>query len=272
MRLRLLFACLAFSFVALLQAQDLHFRDRELPCLDKQLSIVVHLVQDQDGVTGISDEQLDNQLEFVNRMFSPICLSFEFCEVREIENFQYNTVDSMGVWDEIQVTYNVPGKINVYYVETLGFVTDLCGFGTFRGVFLRDSMGGILIQKQCVRPDAADLAHQIGHYFGLSNTFIGGELVARTDCETTGDSLCDTPADNFELTQPLQNYITFLPDTCRFTSSVLDPEGQYYCPDVGNVMSNYAQNDPTRPYIECRCGFTQGQLRKLAQNCEAALR
>ena len=270
MRLKLLFLLIAFATTSISVAQDLHFKDKALPCLDKKISIVVHLVKDQAGLTNITEAQLNTELQAANQMFSPICLSFDFCEIREIDNFQYNTVDSMGVWEEMQVTYNVPGKINVYYVESFQFVQDICGFGTHNGIFLEDNTGGIIIQKSCAVTGIQNFAHQLGHFFGLQNTFLGNELVARVDCETTGDSLCDTPADNYTLVDNPLLYVDFLTDTCRFTNTVLDNDGQYYCPDVGNIMSNYTLIDPVLPFIECRCGFTADQYRLIARNCLSA--
>jgi len=262
-----LFACLSTVNIT---AQDLHFRDKPLPCLNKKIGIVVHLVQNELGQTGIEDDELQQQLEFINQAFAPICLSFEFCEVREIENWQFDTVDSMAVWDELLISYNVPARINLYYTTSIAFVNDLCGFATQSAVLTPDTTAGIIIQKSCVMEGMADLAHQLGHYFGLSNTFEGNELVVRTDCEVTGDSLCDTPADNFLLGSAPSRYVDFFRDTCRYVNQEQDPEGQFYCPDVGNYMSNYAQNMAPLPFIDCRCGFTAGQYRKMAANCASA--
>ncbi len=262
--LLLFFACLSTVNIT---AQDLHFRDKPLPCVNKKLGIVVHLVQNQQGETNISEVQLAQQLAFINDAFAPICLSFEFCEVREIENWQFDTVDSMAVWDELLISYNVPSRINLYYTTSIAFAEDICGFATQGALLHPDTTAGIIIQKSCVVEGMADLAHQLGHWFGLNNTFEGDELVVRTDCEITGDSICDTPADNFIIDQPVQSYVDFFSDTCRYINQEQDREGQFYCPDVGNYMSNYALNQAPLFFIDCRCGFTADQYRRIAANC-----
>ena len=94
------------------------------------------------------------------------------------------------------------------------------------------------------------------------------ELVNGANCATTGDLICDTPADPFaqsalltatsaELELISQNQLdtSFFSSTCESLYEIRDPNGQYYQPDMGNIMSAYP----------CKCGFTQDQYRLMVE-------
>lgn len=84
--------------------------------------------------------------------------------------------------------------------------------------------------------NAQTLAHELGHNFGLYHTFstfghpITQELVNGANCDTTGDLVCDTPADPY----PQSSF-----DSCRYTGTATDANGDPYQPDVFNIMSYY---------------------------------
>jgi len=125
----------------------------------------------------------------------------------------------------------------------------------------------IFVERNCGDDLAAQVAHHMGHTFGLRNTYDQStiELVDGSNCSTTGDLLCDTPADPFGQTystpqeqllieQGLLDTTFFSPD-CEFVYEIKDPNGQYYQPDMGNIMSIYP----------CKCGFTQDQYRLMVE-------
>ena len=91
------------------------------------------------------------------------------------------------------------------------------------------------------------------------------ELVDGSNCATAGDLLCDTPADPFgqtnatpeELALIAQGLLVsaFYGPSCEFIYEIKDPNGEYYQPDMGNIMSAYP----------CKCGFTQDQYRLMVE-------
>lgn len=95
------------------------------------------------------------------------------------------------------------------------------------------------------------LTHEMGHYWGLEHTFAGPELANGSDCTTAGDAICDTPADPY-MGPPLDQYLT----DCIFTGMMQDPNGDWFDPDVGNIMSYYSG---------CRCHFSYQQYERMAQ-------
>lgn len=101
----------------------------------------------------------------------------------------------------------------------------------------------------------------MGHFFGLYNTYKGGgkELVDGSNCKTEGDKICDTPADPYIPYIRISKYI----QNCIFYRTLKDENGDYYQPDVGNVMSQY---------IYCYCGFSFEQYMKMAENYFKAMK
>jgi thioredoxin-related protein len=104
--------------------------------------------------------------------------------------------------------------------------------------------------------NSSTLAHELGHFFGLSHTHEGyddpqkREPIDRVDCHVKGDGLCDTPAD-FNL----QDRVSAIDPNCgcKIRLPQIEQEtGKTYQPMIENIMS-YAT-------AGCRIGFTDGQL------------
>jgi hypothetical protein len=245
----LFLSCLVFGAFA--QTQE------RLPCIDKKFSIIVHIVRDNTPAANITEAQILECVDTLNRKFAPICVSFEVCEFRYIDNTYYDTVKNKN-WEEMQVLYNEKNRINIYYVSDIKRPTaSPCGFAGL-GCITNLVSEGIVIKKKasCIGSNSKTLAHEMGHYFGLLHTFEGSgtELVNGSNCTTAGDLICDTPADPYVDGDDPANYVD---GTCKFISMLKDGNGDYYDPIVGNIMSYYPDN--------CECGFTHDQYMKMAK-------
>lgn len=220
----------------------------ELPCLERRFSIVAHIVLDSLGQPGISEGAIDGQVAALNGYFDDICVSFEVCEFRYIPNFQWDSLEAVGGyrWGEMLTANHRPYRINVFYVASVTDLGDATGFASLAGITNPDG-GGIAIQKSS---GSMTLTHEMGHFWGLEHTFAGPELVNGSDCATAGDAICDTPADPYSGPE-----IAYLTD-CIFTAMMQDSNGDWYDPDVGNIMSYYGG---------CRCHFTYQQYERMAQ-------
>lgn len=247
-----------------LSAQDLHTAQAPLPCINKNFTIVAHIVRDSFGLANIAEADILENVESLNNFFAPICASFEVCEFRYIDNFQYDVLeeDDNGDypdWAEMKIKYNQDRRINMYFIEA-SVGNPFCGFAALGGITVMQG-AGIVILKSCVGPQSKTITHEMGHFFGLSHTFEGAgtggsEAVDGSNCETAGDQVCDTPADPFIAGDELDEYVD-VNQGCRFISTKIDPiTGEYYVPDVGNIMSYYPNT--------CRCGFTHEQYIKMA--------
>lgn len=238
----LLFFATAFS-----QTMD------RLPCVDKKFSVVAHIFLDSLGAPGVTEAQINQAFADASSDFAPICISFEVCEFIYHPEFEYNVHNDDLQWDEMQVLYHQQNRINVFYVNSIEQPSGACGYAGL-GQIQELSSSGIVIEKTPSCCGQRTHSHELGHYFSLEHTFAGSgtELADGSNCATAGDGICDTPADPYVHPSPMANYV----NGCYFIYMGQDANGDYYDPIVGNIMSYYPK--------ECGCGFTHGQLKKMA--------
>jgi hypothetical protein len=227
----------------------------DLPCIDKKFSIVAHLVLDSLGSSGVTEAEINSGIALLNNAFKDICIFFEVCVFENIENFSYNTFNQDSSLNELISTYNKKNRINMYFVSQIIAPAGENGLATQNGITILDT-SAIIIRKG--NDIFSNMAHQMGHYFGLLNTFgeTTTELVDGSNCATTGDNLCDTPADPYLINETIASHIT----GCRFISTKKDAKGQYYQPHVANFMSNY---------VNCGCEYSRSQLKIMADTYNA---
>lgn len=230
----------------------------KLPCVDKEFSVVAHIFLDSLKQPNITEAQINSIYTKMNELFKPICISFKVCEFVYHPEFEYDDHTQKLEWAELQVLYNKPNRINVYYVNTIIEPRSACGFAGLGSIANLNS-NGIVIQKQgsCCGITSKTHAHEFGHYFNLFHTFEtsnGAEKVDGSNCSTAGDLVCDTPADPFVETDNVNFYVD---PNCHFISMKKDANGDYYDPITSNIMSYY-------PDV-CEGGFTHGQLMRMAK-------
>lgn len=236
-----------------LYAQSYRFQQESLPCLDKKFTIVAHIFKDSLGNPGADEDDIKQSVAGIIKYFEPICVSFEVCEFRYHDNWQHDVLEDPDTEiPQIKTKYHADRRINIYYVTDFTSDINACGLSDLPGI-TNATGSGIVIRKDCI--GAGTLAHEMGHFFGLPHTFEGNgaELVDGSNCDTAGDGICDTPADPYVPGDPKEQYVN---GDCVFISTKTDANGEYYNPDLGNIMSYYDCNT---------CGFTWGQLSKMAE-------
>ena len=226
-----------------INAQNLHTLEKELPCLNKTFSVNFHVTLDSLRETSWTVEAMEAQIDITNQYFSPICIKFELCNVDTLENWSWDSLSRDYRVDEINRLFYQENRINIYLVDRFDD-PNLCGFANL-GQIANENNAKIYIKGGC-------LPHEMGHLFGLLHTFEGSgvENVDGSNCDLVGDLICDTPADPYIEDSQIQ----WLGDNCEFIFTGTDINGEFYQPDVGNIMSYYG----------CDCGFTRGQYIKMA--------
>ncbi len=211
------------------------------------------------------DDVMDN-IEEANSVLSHANLFLDVCNLQGIPittSFQgvsnFPTTNNNLFADLVGSDYFVDNTLNIYYFNNLegggrGY-TKL--FGGTKDLILLSSF-------KATNTDFFPkvIAHEIGHYLGLWHTFetnFGNELVNGSNCNSAGDQMCDTPADNY-----VDNYnnasdfinCSFKCNPSPLNSCHLDANGDAYDPDETNLMS-YS--------LDCRTEFSPNQISFMQQ-------
>jgi hypothetical protein len=254
----LLIICLSFLVILNAQEKSFYYKDKNLPCLDKKFTIALHFIKDSLGKTFLIEDSLVSYINVVNKLFKPICVSFELCSIDTLAFYEFDYITNDKENLEMQKRFNKKFRINLYIVNRIKKnLPEFCGLATFKGINQMFS-GDIVVEKKCT--NGLFMAHIFGHYFGLQHTSLGegSELVNGSNCSTAGDKICDTPADPYDPYEQVLDNLPFINvKNCSFISKKKDANGEYYRPDVGNIMSLYK---------DCYCGFSAGQYRLMAEN------
>lgn len=196
--------------------------------------VKAHIITMSSGLGGLTTTELDDAMAIMNSYYANAGLEFFLCEgINYINNDSYYNFQSA---DESAMTTanNVNGVINIYFANSIvssSSGNSLCGYAYFP-----NGPETILMANGCTT-NGSTLSHEMGHFFGLSHTHGNSnvynsteELVDGSNCETTGDFICDTPAD-----PRLGN--NNVNAACEFFDFAQDANGEYYQADPLNIMS-----------------------------------
>jgi hypothetical protein len=219
---------------------------------DRTLQITVHICRDTLGSDNYDEDLLEPTIANLNELWQPIGIDFKICDIRYMDNFQFDEFEGPADTGPMTTMYYQQNTINLYLVESL----DLDGFGEAGG--LASLPGGtdfVIVAKEYMTPEFDVCPHEMGHFFGLYHTFeedFGLELANGSNCETTGDLVCDTPANPSDDSEDAP-----APDCTYIGSPVADANGDFYVPGANNIMSYYPE--------ECTCKFTPQQYNRMLE-------
>jgi len=232
-----------FSF-----GQSSFYFNQDLPCVNKQFNIFVHAVNNMDYET-VTEEEVKKAIDYANEKFAPICISFKFCEMDTVFDYNFNRLDE-GEKKKLSVLYTQYNRINLFALSKSGTL--------YRSFLKQATFGSIdsINNSNIFIRDIVGLPQALGIFFGLSYTFEGNgkELVNGSNCITEGDKICDTPADPYTL---FNNPGAYVSGDCIYRFVQQDKNGDYYLPDVTNIMSIH---------YHCHCKFSIEQYKKMAEN------
>ena len=72
---------LGLFFNSILLFGQLHYTNRELPCLNKTFNVHVHVVLDSFGNSNVTEAEIRSKVAAVSEKFAPICMDFKVCEI-----------------------------------------------------------------------------------------------------------------------------------------------------------------------------------------------
>ena len=219
-----------------------------------QVPIALHIVRRSNGTGGIDTPQLITAIANLNATFNQVGIRFYIQgPTDEIwdDSFYTNITTQAGI-DALRQTNRVENAINIYFTESFSSGSgSLCGISSFsfsptQGIVMANGCTGVSYNR-------ATFPHELGHYFDLYHTHetaFGIECSTGTNCQTTGDLICDTPAD------PQIGHHN-INGGCTYVGLEIDPctAAPTYDPDVLNVMS-------AAPRL-CRTRFSPAQIDRM---------
>ncbi len=211
----------------------------------KIVPIVAHVVRRNNGIGGLSTADLNAAISTANGLYNTSNFFLNVVETNFIDsdttfNFSHNDDQTSASTDQLDVINNNRArKLNIY------FVPDSTTSWTWRPSHNKRTQHVLMYNGQT--NNGTTLSHELGHWFDLLHTHDGGdELVDGSNCKTTGDFCCDTPAD--------PNLSTRLDSNCKYIGTVVDANGDRYNPDTRNLLS-YAGS--------CRNRFSNDQIMRM---------
>jgi hypothetical protein len=215
--------------------------------LSVKLPVMIHIIKDNEGKEGINFNTIQNNFNMLNAFFKPININFILESSEIVDEYAYSTInkDDKNMVELIK-KHNVQHKINIYFVEKLMIdSSQYYGFSPFPDEINKNYI--FLLKKFS---DANSIACMLGHFMGLLSTHertTGEEYTDGSNCDTTGDLICDTYAD--------PNIYGLVDKQCNFTGIIKDTRGADYVPSIANIMSNSLP--------QCKCSFTFEQYRRM---------
>jgi hypothetical protein len=234
----------------------------------------LHIVGRDDGTGYINIEDLLGSVATINADFATANIKFYIDgEIDFIDNDDYFNHNSTS--GQLMMAFNNDaGVVNNYFVDN---PNGACGYYRF------PPQDALAMANSCMDPIDRTWSHELGHYFSLPHTFqgwefhytttsgmpirplntyvsqnapsfVGGRAVERADgsnCATSGDGFCDTPAD-------------YLSDRWNCTGSGVYP--QQLLDPSGNPVTVVAP--PLMGYANDNCQelFTEEQLTAMQTN------
>ena len=83
---------LGLFFNSILLFGQLHYTNRELPCLNKTFNVHVHVVLDSFGNSNVTEAEIRSKVAAVSEKFAPICMDFKVCEIDYIVNYNFDSI------------------------------------------------------------------------------------------------------------------------------------------------------------------------------------
>jgi hypothetical protein len=233
-----------------------------------ELYIKPNVIHSSLSPIAITTEQVLELVNQLNLVFSEINIRF-LVENNVVHHIYDNEFYDLKTENDaiLRSKYDSDSAINLYFTHTitrpdlslLNGYSSLPNFSKRSNVVILSYLDNGPVSYSLLKEKI--VPHEFGHYFGLLHTYHDSnsddikkrELVTRgigANCTTTGDELCDTPADPFERNPALIS----LDCTEKIPSDILDFNGESYSPPITNYMSYHHK---------CEQQFTPMQFQRM---------
>ena len=222
--------------------------------------VVYHITRMDDGTGGFDLAETFRLHCDLNERFENAEIYFYILDIVEHNNTSYYNMTYSGVGNTMMNTENNSNACNIFIVnEAKSGSTPVCGYSFLASGWGGPNRGGVILDIGCSGANSTTLTHEMGHYLNLPHTFYGWEgrdyslspisqnqweRADGSNCLTTADGFCDTPAD-------------YISDrwACSFPKIFPDAIGQVITVDEKNYMS-YSLDG-------CQTYFKQDQMNEM---------
>ncbi len=207
----------------------------------KYYKVAFHIVRTSAGTIRREGLEIDIQkaIKYMNDKFIGANIQFYTCDINYIDNDTLYDFDHDNTKILTQ-PYNHDNVVNVYLCNTINgdfYPNGIWGIASPRMVKIRQHLMNELVV----------ITHEFGLVFGMRHTHDGEhEYVDRSNCNSAGDFLCDTPAD------PGLQLDVDVDENCDYIGGAVDEKGVEYDPDETLIMSHARHS--------CRTRFSNQQL------------
>lgn len=219
-----------------------------------EFPIKIHWVKKSDNSTPLTVAQLHEAIKKLNDNFLPIYIRFiplpDYNYINSDYFFQY---DKSKEEELVKASNAIDKVINLYLVGSIKGDNGSCNAYTYLPMPKNNKDRIFITQKALI--DGASLTRQIGHYLSLYPTHgphekdRTEELADGSNCKTTGDEICDTPADP-RLDGRMVN------THCEYIGNIQDGNSKFFRPTLDNFMSD-------NPRLSCVNKFTRQQYARM---------
>ncbi len=212
--------------------------------------ITFHLIAKTNGSNRINERFILEELCEINEFYLPVGIQFF------IKNSEFNYVNNDVIYDRhweategLMEIIRDGSSLNVFVLNTVD-PEDSGIKGYFTPFF-----DWVVVNKTSIAQDNNVLAHELGHFFSLNHPYTGWdsgdggynpatdgipapakdrlgretELMDKSNCEISGDRICDTPPDYFDGRT----------NSCAYIGNARDPNNTPIDTDKSNLMSNF---------------------------------
>lgn len=244
------------------------------------LPVRFFMVANNDGSDRTSELSALRSLCILNENYAEQEIQFYLEEFVYLNNSTLleNPGGSFGyISNQMNNRYNA---INVFVVNQIGDSSNGITLAYYQPPASGPNRNDWLVAAENYLDNFEVLTHEIGHYFSLNHTFFGwetsewennvpapnshfyaGETVITerangSNCATSADMICDTPAD----------YLHMFDQGCSYKDNALDPTGSPINPDPQNFMTY--NNNSCNPDLY----FTPNQKSEISNSLNSSSR